>query len=495
MSRDLTDVLHAFVDDRARASAAEGPDPAQRARTVAALVRRRRTRRVGGLAAASVALLAAGAVAASALTGPEPQPAVPEPSVTTSAAPSPSMTPSTAVTTTTAPSPTPTATPGPWARGVVDSVLTPPTRLWTVSATEVVTEWQEQDPPLFSNVDVGDVRAGTAVIDAGSTVVTLVEDAHGFDQRVVGLDAVTGMVRWTRGEDHERPVHRCAGTSPDGLVVCWGATSSGAGGAPELQLLDPATGEVVRGQPLEFPAESGGLSGSVLVLHAGTGPDATDVRWTGIDVSTGDVLFSHTEPGRGEAYEVTGDPPAASTVVSGPYARLDGYFYSLAIDVRTGAELVRQRDLLVNFDMPVWAPTDPESVPVFDWWDPETGDPAPLRGRNPADGTVLWKQDAPGFSPRAVVGDLLLAGDLERTSALDATTGRVLWTVPVSGDIVATDGRHVLMGDGAVLSLDDGSVLITPLAAGPGRVFGERVLGGSNHLAGGGGETLTLFRW
>lgn len=498
MSRDLTDVLHAFVDDQARASASTGPDPAQRARTVAALVRRRRTQRVGGLAAASVALLAAGAVAAGALSGPAPQPAVPEPSATASASPTP------AVTATPSPSATePPDQPVSWSRGLVDPFETSPRELWSITADELVPDWAGTSRPDFLDLSTGFTRGGASTISVDETVVARVGDFDLLDGFVVGLDAETGATRWRRSAEEGRRTDGCAGLTPDGLVVCTGTTAPG--GEPEVQLLDPVSGEVARAYGLPFVPDSAGLAGTVLVVHAGTGSEVIDVHWAGVDVTTGDVVWSHVAAGRGEFYEVSDTPPV-TTQDAGTHVRLEGYFYDLVIDPRTGEEVEPTVDPSVNDAIPVWAPASPTSVPVYSLWTQEDGTASsqtstPLRALDPVDGSVLWELGSVTSIPKALVGNVLIVTERAAsdggTLAVDALTGEELWSAERMLDVVATDGTRLLLSDGRVVLLADGTVLAA--RNGQGEPFSASV--GSparffwTHWAGGQVATLTLLGW
>jgi outer membrane protein assembly factor BamB len=148
-----------------------------------------------------------------------------------------------------------------------------------------------------------------------------------------------------------------------------------------------------------------------------------------------------------------------------------------------------------NGYLDVWAPNDPEEVPVLDpWAHDESGAPVlgirdRLRALDPDDGTVLWETEAPDLMSRAVVGDVLVASDDESTTlGLDVMTGRVLWTAPVTGEGVATDGELLLLSSGVVLRLADGAVVRD------GDGTGWPPLGRSRRLAAV-GETLTLYGW
>lgn len=492
MSRDLTDVLQEFVTEQAQASADSAPDLSQRARTIAALAGRRRAQRVGGFAAASVALVAAGVVAASALTGPPPQPADPQPSVSATPSPSPTVT--------SGPSPTPSVpsralVPGmpdssaPWVRGVVPSLASAPRALWTVAPADVAGDWPWEEAPLFGDVAEGAVQPGAQVVDAGDTIVAYVADLSTAHARVVGLDAATGQVRWARGASGTPALFSCAGVSPDLLVVCAGASD----GKVQLQLLAPGTGEVVRAYPVPLEIASFAVVGSLAVVHGTVGDDAA---WTGVDVRTGEVVWSHVAPDRVTPYTEGGDP-VAETLIAWPYARLLGVVYAATIDVRTGQEVDPPTGPGLIGDLGVWAPADPVSAPVLDSWRrDEQGDVVSVvsdrvRALDPRDGSLRWTYEAADVSPVALVGDVVVVGTQGGTvSGLDATSGQVLWSSMASGHAVATDGELLLLSSGTVLRLVDGAVVREE-----GATVGRLPLGLPGRLVSENGEGLSLSAW
>jgi outer membrane protein assembly factor BamB len=99
--------------------------------------------------------------------------------------------------------------------------------------------------------------------------------------------------------------------------------------------------------------------------------------------------------------------------------------------------------------------------------------------------------------PAAVVGDVLVVSDETTTSALDMATGRFLWTMPVRGSVMATDGARILLDGGTVLRIDDGGVVVPSPA-----LAGAVPLGRTVHLVTAelidveeGTEALTLLGW
>lgn len=452
MSRDLTDVLHAFVDDRARASAAEGPDPAQRARTVAALVRRRRSRRVGGLAAASVALLAAGAVAASALTGPEPQPAVPEPSATTSA--SPSGTP------TSAPTPTPTpeasalaATEAGALRGVIAPIPDAPRALWTTPLGSLAPA-PDGERLFVSHVTTGFYAPHHDVVDAGTAWVYAV---GAFPERhIVGVDPVTGAPLWRLpSEPGARATTACFGVDAVGSIVC---TGTDAAGGHEIQLREPTSGELVRSIALEGDVHSTGYANGVVIAHGRVG--VSGIFWQGIDVSDGSAVWSHEADGAGDPAE-PGTPPGGATNVVGDAALLMGHRYSVYIDVRTGESLASDGKDGPTFESMTHGTyrasvltgraADELSFVPTDLQDGYGGEGEPsvpstvrLEARSAAKGSTLWTYEARGADVVGVLDDTVLLRDWEGLVLVDARTGARRWSTG-HGLLLAFDGSRLIV--------------------------------------------------
>lgn len=356
--------------------------------------------------------------------------------------------------------------------GVIAAVPRVPQPLWTVALRDLVPGWSDEAGP-----GLGDVAAtphalpGFRGLDVGGVLVLGLGSI--VENHLVGLDATTGAVRWHIGPDgvDGRRTSICVGESPDHLVVCLGTS----GAALQIQLLDAATGRLVRSIPLAFPAESIGVAGHLVIAH-GIDPVTGAARRDGIDLSTGATTWSVVASEAAPQIEVTGDP-VASTEVRGATATLSGLAYSSAIDVRTGAELdprltstlSTRPDGLVSGVGPggvpsaalsggplvdlterslgvphIWYRPASRSTPIFATSRSTSGQKDTLVAIDPLDGASLWSVDLPSATAVGVIGDAVVVRDEDHISLLDQRTGAVRWVVP-GRDVVGFDGTHLLV--------------------------------------------------
>ncbi len=374
--------------------------------------------------------------------------------------------------------------------GVLDPTPAAPRAVWTTSWQTLVPDWG--DPGEAGTPVLGDVTAtphtypGFRALAVGGTWVLAV--GLPGDERLVGLDAATGALLWTRPSPGTDGLLSCGGASPDGLVVCLGLAA-----APELQLIDPGTGTVSRTVPLDLAADSVVVVGTTAVVH-GVDGDGTTVRWAGVDLTTGGVRWEQAAAGAVNTSIEVGDG-LVQTVVVGDLLVLRGTQYSLAVDARTGERLdaglgyafaARPDGLVVGLDEDgkvastldgtvVRLPGDGMYVPRVWWPDPDApaGDVVPvltaeagsgggagaLHAVDPRTGDVLWTADA-DLVAQGVVGDAAIVIDVDALSVLDLATGATRWSAEV-GDAVGYDGEHLVVSRAHsvdALDLADGSV-------------------------------------
>ncbi|GEA87097.1 PQQ-binding-like beta-propeller repeat protein [Cellulomonas cellasea] len=426
MSPNLRDLLHELADHEAAGAAATAPDTRTEVRHVMTDIRTRRTHRLAVVGAVAVTVLAVGAATATALT---PSPRVP------AVDPTLSPTPTAAPATTPSPSSTPAATRAPQSQlGLVAPLPTAPRELWTVRTADLGTGWsaEAEGAPYLGSISAWPQGYGYHAAAAGDTWVVALGDEN-LDERLVGIDARTGEHLWdlpTYAEETDAAL-LCAGTAGDGSLVCLSATDTSA----RLLLLDPGTGTTVRELPLDVVPYSIGLDGDLAVVH-GADLDAGSAFWQGVSTVTGEVAWSHVEPG------LTADLPEgldweSDTRVHAGVARLVGAGYDVDVDVRTGALLssTGHEPLVVDVD---------GRVGTLTFRIADAGDGGTRLSASSGDaGPELWAYEGPGASVVGVVGDGVVVSGTESFALLDATTGRVRWSSPAR-TLVAFDGTRLV---------------------------------------------------
>lgn len=468
--------LHAALGDLAQRGADEQAERLHRgaglsAPAIAERSARARRRRTAVTAVTGVAAVAGLVLAGSALADrPDPQPA--DTPTVTHPTPTPSPTPSASAPTTAAP-PAPDdgdqdADAGAGATsGVVHPYPTAPGVLWTAPVDSL---WTSTDVASAGGTPVlGDVAAtphsypGARAVTAGGTYLLAV-GVPPFDERLVGVDAASGAVRWSWLQDAADRVLSCAGAY-DGLLVCQGVTD----GDPVVQLRDPVSGAVVR---TVGPGGNGiAVAEDAVVVH---GSDGADVHIRVVDLATGAVRSTIDLPGY-----VDEDTPAGDYVVwpetAGSLVLLHGVQYQVALDVRTGtvlAEGLRPVGVradgwvtaiaadgtthavgLRGEDVPlpgtaastpdVWAPAAGVDVPLLTWSDSGDGLPDAVSAVDAGTGDVRWSV-AGASVVQAVAGrTAVLLGDTGLVG-VDVVTGAELWRTG-SGNVVAFDSERFMV--------------------------------------------------
>jgi hypothetical protein len=437
MSPHLHDLLQELADHETRA-VVRRPVPASEARRMRAEIARRRARRLVGTGIGVAAAVVVGVVVANALGTTSPQPAVPEPGPTTSS----SSTPTTSPAATAVPDADPGTTRAP--RGLVAPLPAAPGKLWTVRTADLVTGWSSETPgaPYLGSISAW--PQGGSYHTAATDDVWVVALGDAGDDHVVGLDPRTGHHLW------DLPMYVeetdvfvvCGGTSPTGTLVCLSATDASA----RLLLLDPRTGTTTRELPLDVVPYSIGLDGDLAVVH-GVDLEAGSATWQGVSTLTGDVVWSHVEPG------LTADLPEgldweSDTQVLDGRARLTGVGYDLEIDTATGVVIswTGSEPLAVDVDNRIGTTVFRSEASADDGTDR-------LRAFASEGGPELWGHDAAGARVVGVIGDAVVVRDDAHLSLRDATTGAARWSVP-TGTPVAFDGDRLVVERGLPMSAD-----------------------------------------
>lgn len=492
MSRHLDDLLRELADHETRGAEAAAPDPTTEVRELTREIRARRTRRVVGVTGGAAAAVVVGVLVANLATGtPRPVPASPAPSASASASATPS----------TSPEPQPTAEPEVVDPGPVVGVVAPfpeaPSAQWTVSAADLVPDWSSEEPPGLGDVTRGSVLPGVRTVDAGDVQVVLVADRSGLEQYLVGVDTATGGARWSRPTttvDGYR-VWTCAGTSPDGLVVCEGIADDAED--PVVALLDPASGAVVRTLPLGGSPDTLGVVDGVVVAHGPLGDGTLGVE--AVDLATGEPAWSRELADVVALEEYTGDVHIGRTRAEGDLLLLTGAGYAVTVDRRTGEIAATTPTGTPDVLGPVPWGHDVRAVgpgvvpPTLTPRVEGTGTEAQALGVQALgrDGSELWVHEEPGAVVSGLVGDGVLVRQDDGVVLLDGVTGATRWTVG-AGDVLAFDGTRLLVGRAgeveAVTVADGSTAWSVPIPAG----CTPTVLPGT--VLCGGADTLSLFR-
>lgn len=358
-------------------------------------------------------------------------------------------------------------------RAVAERLRETPGVIRTTVAPPLTTrQWGDPDSPgVLTSASLG-----------GGLVVAAEEGADGAARTVVGVDAATGRERWrVAGGDEEdprgrEPVGAACGDAAGALVWCSFTSVRTFGEASfepvaTLVLVDVTTRATV-------PAPDLPRASSVVVLDdvAVTVSRAGDTAVAdATDLATGASRW-HVELPDPSGRRV-GHAPDPAVVVAGHRVHVTGGAGTWALDAADGRLVAAATDLrllrgeqLVAVDGGVvtrllgpdgrgTARADGAPVPV----EPDDGS-APgvlllarvdagaggrLRAVAAASGEVLWERpaqvDALG---RLVLLDGLLYGtDREGLWAVDATTGRAVWSTDAgsrAGPALMTDGVHLL---------------------------------------------------
>ncbi|VTR75460.1 PQQ-binding-like beta-propeller repeat protein [Cellulomonas hominis] len=339
-------------------------------------------------------------------------------------------------------------------------------------------------PPLTTR-DWGDPASTGVVTSAplgGGLVVAAEEGPDGAARTVVGIDAATGRERWrvaAGGEENPRgrePVGATCGDAAGPLVWC-SFTSVRTFGEASFEPVATLVLVDVTARA-EVPAPDLPRASSVVVLDdvavtVSRVGDAAVVDAT--DLTTGASRW-HVELAD-PAGRLVGHAPDPSVVVAGHRVHVTGGTGTWALDAVDGRLVAAAQDLrllrgeqlvavdggavtrLLGPDGRGTARADGAPVPV----EPDDGS-APgvlllarvdagaggrLRAVAAASGEVLWERPAQvdGLGPLVLLDGLLYGTDREGLWAVDATTGRAVWSTAAgtrAGPALMTDGVHLL---------------------------------------------------
>ncbi|GEA87092.1 PQQ-binding-like beta-propeller repeat protein [Cellulomonas cellasea] len=393
----------------------DGPAELRAVLTEARSAGRRRLAVTFTASAAAVAL----AVTASALL-PEPSTPVPAgPDGTSSAAPTPS--------------PIPAATAPGLTRGQVAPHPHEPSIAWTTSSVDLVPGSDPANPPRIPWM--GDSpHIGRVAFGAGDTTALVLGDGIG-PAHVVGVDAASGVRRWSRDLVEERDqtgTHVCGGVDSAGRLVCVGSTP-GAGAV--LQVVDLADGRVTREVATGFAVYSLVVAGDVAVLRGFDGAGVEQV--SGISTGTGEQLWA--EVGNAPVTHTS----TVSVEVDGGYALIGNDGDPRALDVRTGEEVTDALGLRLGRILDVWVARPGTGVRLVQ------DDAGTVVVHDAQGGAPLWELTA--GTPVAIVPGTVLRVNGSAVFAHDERTGAIRWSVADSNggslvEVVAFDGQRVVLG-------------------------------------------------
>jgi len=364
--------------------------------------------------------------------------------------------------------------------------------------------------PVESGLDVrwrGGVAAqqvlqGGTVVDG--TLVGVASTAPG-SLELWGLDAATGQRHWATSVDLGTPLMTADGGAPeawttcaplDGLVACVAQQSGTAGANPDMTVwvLDPADGHLLRTTAL--PGESGltfshgEVVSAVPVLLDGTtsaAPDARTVRWavTAVDGRTGDTAWTYTTPpvdavGRDDTTSYDSSTRSASLDARDDRVLLivdhhawelgaDGTLHrTVLLDDTSWVELTRAgglvqstydgrggRSAMLRGDgtwvrsasVPLWLPVDDGSAPGLVFCAEQSeGGISRIEARDGRTGTRVWDVRVRAMTA-LLLDDRLFVGTADGLRALDAATGRTVWSRDLSRSVdeITTDGRSLVV--------------------------------------------------
>ncbi|GAA2719161.1 outer membrane protein assembly factor BamB family protein [Cellulomonas aerilata] len=362
--------------------------------------------------------------------------------------------------------------------------------------------------PLDRSLPVAWQLPGTAVLGAiGGTLV--VRDSA--PDRTLGVDAVTGTVRWERdGPCDVVPV----GTRPppalvqavrledrpDDVLLCVDpAGPRDAAGSDDgrptrtARVLDPATGDLLRSIDVDGGGSLATVGADLVRVDVAPDNHGEVTRWS---LTTGRPRWSHRTP------DVLPPSDSWGSYVDDEVVRLDIGPWSLTLDARTGRRVERVPPSPLGTGVTLGPVALPDGLQATSRLDREggtrttvaaaggrvratfaglvlspsvddgsapdlvvvtrsgRGDPPALVGVDPADGTTRWTADVPPTQVLVVAG-LLVVRDDAGALALDARTGRPRWRSTGGGGAtfaegMVTDGRRLLTVDAG----PDGPVLV-----------------------------------
>ncbi len=321
-----------------------------------------------------------------------------------------------------------------------------------------------------------------------------------------GLDAATGERRWSTSVDLATPLMTADGGAPeawttcarlDALAACVAQQSGTAGASPDMTVwvLDPTDGRLVRSATLPGEAgltfSHGDVVSAVPVLLDGTtaaAPDAGTVRWavTAVDGATGATAWTYTTPpvdvvGREDgtttydsstrsasldarddrvllivdhhAWELGADGDLRRTVLLDDASWVEltraGGLVQSTYDGRGGRSAILRDDgtWVRTASVPLWLPVDDGSARGLVFCAEQSeGGISRIEARDGRTGERVWEVPVRAMTA-LLLDDRLFVGTADGLRALDATSGRTVWTADLSRSVdeITTDGRSLVV--------------------------------------------------
>lgn len=313
-------------------------------------------------------------------------------------------------------------------------------------------DWPEGGPKrAFA---VGGLGIGFSSLAAsGDRLVTM--GATEDEERVLGLDARTGLVLWRT--PNGRVFRNDKGDGPRGTPTIDGDRVFALGGNGRLVSLELATGKVIWEVDLldEFDADNitWGISESPLVVDGKVlvNPGGRGASVVALDRETGKLVWKSQDDRAGYSSPITADVGGTRQVIFFTHSR------GLGVDLRDG-RLLWSYEKMAN-------DTANAATPIFHdgkvFLSSDYGTGCALLALSPSGATeVYFNRDMKNHhSSSVLVGDTLYGFSSSILTAMDFATGRVLWQDRSvgKGSLVVGDGRLYLLSDRGVVGLAEPS--------------------------------------
>jgi outer membrane protein assembly factor BamB len=318
--------------------------------------------------------------------------------------------------------------------------------------TGLLQSWPEGGPKRA--FVVGGLGEGfSSLAAAGDRLVTM--GASEDEERVLGLDARTGLVLWRT--PNGRLFRNDKGDGPRGTPTIDGDRVFALGGNGRLLALELQSGKVVWQVDLldEFGASNitWGISESPLVVDGKVlvNPGGRGASVVALDRDTGELIWKSGDDRAGYSSAIVADAGGVRQAIF--FTDENG----LGVDLRDG-KLLWSYDRMANG-------TANAATPIFHdgkvFLSSDYGTGCALLALSPAGAKEVYfnREMRNHHSSSVLVGDTLYGFSSSILTAMDFATGRVLWQDRSvgKGSLVAGDGRLFLFSDRGVAGLAEPS--------------------------------------